>query len=525
MVRGDKRLQTVNIKMAASNLLQKGPALLEFLEGVNMKDIQFEHVGKKSVITQAVTISSVRATKDAATVSPFNERGVVASPSFSLVRPNGPADQFEFSIKAHALGDECWIAEPSWHCNAGHTPGHSQQPSRQSATFKSRSESVDDAISRGMRQISGELGHLVDSPDWQKRTKALRAWSVSALPQVRAHDETLPLRGVQVIDLACGGLGGFGMGLSSLGAQVKLACDIDANARSIYQQNVGPMQMHDDICTLEGQGLECDILTMGLMCQAFSKAGNGLGMQDPNLAQAYKHSMRLLGEIDAKVIIIECVRQLLTAHGGRDAQVVRDTLLTAGYRVQHRTMNTKGFGLPQSRERVFLVATRMGVPTDGLMGYMFPQEQVPSAVVGDIMDYHISADVEAARIEMRKSEPTAKQNCLVEVGRIDGRNSQGYRVYSPMGLGATLTAMSGGRGQTSVYSVNGNARALTPREAGRMQGLPEWAVHHSVKTHACKHAGNAVAIPLVRELVRPLAKTLGTSRVSACTAAMEGGAA
>ena len=490
-----------------------------------MKGFQFEYVGKKSVITQAVTINSVPATKGAATVSPFNERGVVASPSFSLVRPAGPTNQLEFSIKAHALGDECWIAEPCWHCNAGHTPGHSQQPSRQSATFRSRSEAVDDAISRGLRQISGELGSLVDSPDWAKRIMALRAWSVSALAQVRANDETLPLRGIQVIDLACGGLGGFGMGLSSLGANVKLACDIDHNARAIYQQNVGPMQMHDDICTLDGKGLKCDIVTMGLMCQAFSKAGNGLGMQDPNLAKAYEHSMRLLSEIDSKVIIIECVRQLLTAHGGRDAQVVRDTLLTAGYRVQHRTMNAKGFGLPQSRERVFLVATRIGVPTDGIMGYMFPQEQAPSAVVGDIMDFHITADVEAARIEVRKSEPVSKQSCLVEVGRIDGRNSQGYRVYSPMGLGATLTAMSGGRGQTSVYSVNGKARALTPREASRMQGLPEWAVHHSIKTHACKHAGNAVAIPLVRELVRPLATALGCARVNATFALLEGGAA
>jgi hypothetical protein len=125
-----------------------------------MKGYQFEYVGKKSVITQAATINSVRVTKGAATVSPFNERGVVASPSFSLVRPNGPADQFEFSVKAHALGEECWIAEPSWHCNAGHTPGHSQQPSRQSTTFKSRSEAVEDAISRGMRQVVGELGHL-----------------------------------------------------------------------------------------------------------------------------------------------------------------------------------------------------------------------------------------------------------------------------------------------------------------------------------------------------------------------------
>jgi DNA (cytosine-5)-methyltransferase 1 len=262
---------------------------------------------------------------------------------------------------------------------------------------------------------------------------------------------------------------------------------------------------------------------MGLMCQAFSKAGKGLGMRDPNLKSTYEHSLRLLREIDAKVIVIECVRQLLTANGGNDAQLVRDTLLMAGYRVQHRTLNTKGFGLPQNRERVFLVATRIGINAESIVGYVFLEEQSPKSVVADIMDHHVHADVASARIVVRNSEPASKQGRMVEVGRIDGRDSQGYRVYSSMGLGATLTAMSGGRGQTSVYSVNGKGRALTPREACRMQGLPEWAIHHSIKTHACKHAGNAVAIPLVRELARNLASTLNGA--NAVAHHMEGGAA
>ena len=146
-----------------------------------MKGIQFASISKKSAITHAVTISSVRHEKSAATVSPFNERGMVANPSFSLVRPNGPADQFEFSVKAHSLGEECWIAEPSWHCNAGHTPGHSQQPSRKSSTFKSRSEAVEDAINRGLRQVVRELGELADTPVWEKRITALRTWCANAV--------------------------------------------------------------------------------------------------------------------------------------------------------------------------------------------------------------------------------------------------------------------------------------------------------------------------------------------------------
>lgn len=482
-------------------------------------------VNTKADDAQAFTITRDYAETGATTVSPFNERGVVTNPSFILARPSGPKGQIEFSVKAHGLATDCWIAEPSWYCTAGRAPGHSQQPSRHSQTFKTRSEAVDDAISRGLRQITGELGSMADIADWKSRINGLRAWSADALIQVRGNDETLPLRGVQVIDLACGGLGGFGMGLSSLGATIQLACDIDANARAIYRKNVRPLAMHDDICTLDGKRLQCDILTMGLMCQAFSKAGKGLGLHDPNLTKAYDHSLRLLGEIDAKVVILECVRQLLTVNGGQDAQVVRDAMLMAGYRVQHRVLNAKGFGVPQNRERVFIVATRIGLPCDELMGYLFPDEQTPVAVVADIMDDHVPAEVGAAKIQPCNSEPATRQTRMVEVGRIDGRNSQGYRVYSPMGLGATLTAVSGGRGKTSVYSVNGQARTLTPREAGRMQGFPEWAFHHSVKTHAWRHAGNAVAIPLVRELARALATTVTTAQACTYDCAQEGGAA
>lgn len=491
-----------------------------------MKYVPVSHPGISDHIKNDFVVKLNKQQNEAtATVSPFNERGMVEKPDFVVARPNGATDQIEFSVKAHSLADGCWIAEPSWFCTSGQTPGHSQHPSRTSQTFQTRSEAVEDAFNRGLRQIKSALAELQDEPKWQKRLNALATWTSTTVDQVRANDETLPLRGCSVIDLACGGLGGFGLGLKSLGAEVQLACDIDPNARAMYQQNVRPASMHDDICTLDGENLQCDILTMGLMCQAFSKAGKGLGMNDPNLGVAYKHSLRLLSQIDAKVVIIECVRQLLTVNGGHDAQLVRDTLLMAGYRVQHRTLNAKGFGLAQSRERAFIVATRIGIPTDDILGYIFPAEKAPTVTVKDIMDEHIQGDVSPARLHVLRAEPTAKQDCLIEVARIDGRNSQGYRVYSPMGIAATLTAMSGGRGQTSVYSINGKARALTAREACRLQGLPEWSAHHHVRTHACKHAGNAVAIPLVRELGRMLGSSLSIKKSKAGTAFVMGGVA
>ena len=378
-----------------------------------------------------------------------------------------------------------------------------------SPQFATLSEAVDDALSRGMRRVEAQTMPADRRGEWLEQAKRLRSWMSEAIAQTRTEDEGLPLRGATVVDLFAGGTGGFGMGLASLGATVELACEIDPEAQAIYRMNVKPKSMHGDICTLDGKKLRCDILTMGLLCQAFSTAGKGLGFADPQRAEPYRHAMRLLGEIDAKVVVIECARQLMTNGGGKDSRALVDALLAAGYRVNHRTLDASGFGLPQSRERSFIVATRVGLDVDTLLGFIFPEAAEPSAAVEDIMDAGLPATIPARGIVASVASPAGRQKRLVKVGAIDGRDSQGYRVYDPKGLGPTLTTSGGGKARFSgAFAVPGGARALTSREACRMQGVPNWAQHHPNWTTAMGHAGNAVAVSIARELGRQIAGCL-----------------
>ncbi|MEO7497613.1 MAG: DNA (cytosine-5-)-methyltransferase [Massilia sp.] len=321
-----------------------------------------------------------RAIAPASVASHFNARGIVEIPDFVMDRP-AAEDGIRLTIQAHCLGDRQWIAEPIWGCQRGHLPHDGLQPHTGSAVYHSRSEAVEHALDLGLGKIRQQLGGLVQVPDWGKKVLAVEAWAADAVVQTREHDETLVLHGTTVIDLCSGGLG-----LASLGAEVVLACEIDPEARRVYQKNVKPRQMHDDVCTLDGAKLQCDILTLGLLCQAFSKAGRQKGLADPMRRPVYEHSLRLVSEIDAKVIVIECARQLLTHEGGADAEVVRQTLMRAGYRVQHRALNASGFGVAQSRDRSFIVATRLGLPVDAIMGYVFPTEQAPTVCVEDILE-------------------------------------------------------------------------------------------------------------------------------------------
>ena len=446
--------------------------------------------------------------KRAKPVTTFNARGVIAAPAFTLPMPVGMVGPVCFTVHAHPVSGR-WIAEPSWAIGEGSLQGRHELPNKHSQLYATRSEAVESALDRGLRQMQVMLGKMAHNTKWLPRFEQLRHWQAEAMWNVRANDETLPLHGRTCIDFLAGGLGGLSMGMVSLGLRVSLACEIDPEARRIYERNIRPGHMVDDIRTLiaeckrQGIPLKADIVCMGLLCQAFSKAGKGLGFADPTLAAAYAASMDVLEAVDAKVILIECARQFLTQDGGKDAQTLIDRLMRAGYRVQHRSLNAAGFGVAQSRERSFIVATRLGLNVDDILGYVFPEEQQPSAVVADIMDADLPTTIEAERITPHAAAPAGRVDELAQVGRIDGKNCQGYRVYSPKGLGATLTASGGGAARFSgAYEVPGGARTLTPREAYRMQGMPEWAEVHPTHSHAMRHAGNAVAVPLARELVK-----------------------
>lgn len=447
--------------------------------------------------------------KSAVAPSLFNTRGVIAQPTFVLIRKFSSAKLLkephgiEFTVRAHAVEEGQWIAEPGWACRADGLPMDVSPLHSGSKRFESRSEAVEAAMDRGLRMVRAQKHRTSDSVDWATKVESLREWMATAITKVRDNDETLPLRGMTVIDLFAGGHGGFSMGLMSLGAKVELACEIDPEAMAVYRKNVRPLSTHGDICTLDCSKTKVDFVTVGLLCQAFSPAGNGLGFADPVLANAYKHAMRVLGEVDAKVVIVECARRFLTLDAGKHCDEFIATMNAAGYRVQARAMNAAGFGVPQDRERSILICTRIGVDVDSLLGYVFPDESAPTACVADIMEPDLPATLMEDELTDLQPEPAIRVGKMHRVGFVRGKNSQGYRVYSPKGVGISLLAGSGGAAQfTGAYRVPGGARPLTPREAARMQGMPEWSAQHENRRHALRHAGNAIALPLARELAR-----------------------
>lgn len=445
-----------------------------------------------------------RAEKKKLSRPPFNSRGVIEAPSHTVEIPPARAGGFHITVRGHRLLTG-WIAEAEWNARSAHLPGDGQYPHRGSKPFPTRSEAVDDALSRALRSIRDQLGAKADEPHWASQIDDASAAVRKELASVRQQDTALPLHGKTFIDIGAGGQGGFAVALEQLGAICALACDIDQKALATYAAHASPAATHGDLCTLNGKRLRADILVMGMQCQSFSMAGKRLGMSDPVREAVYRHSVRLLAEIDAQIVIVECARQLLNQDGGKDADEVRRALMKAGYRVQHRALNAADFGVPQERERAFIVATRIGAAVNDVLGVCFPEGGGASATVVEILEPHRQATIADSRIA-RTTEKRPHPRRPHRVGLIDGKNCQGYRVYDPQGVGPTLCAGSGGAcPKTGAYRVGNGARGLSAREAYRMQGMPEWVDHHANPREALKHAGNGVAVPLVREIARAIA--------------------
>jgi DNA (cytosine-5)-methyltransferase 1 len=225
------------------------------------------------------------------------------------------------------------------------------------------------------------------------------------------------------------GIGGFRLGMEMAGHECVGHCEIDKFADKSYRA------MHDvkegewyaaDIRAVESGDLpEADCWCGGFPCQAFSIAGKRAGFEDMRGTLIFE-IFRLAAERKPKILFLENVAGLLNHDGGRTFATILTGLWELGYDVQWQVLNSKDFGVPQNRERVFIVGRLRGTSTREI----FP-------IIGS-------------------NGETLKQ-------LIGG--SQGNRVYDTGGASVTLSSQGGGQGaKTGLYLINKNHDRITFRD-------------------------------------------------------------
>lgn len=155
------------------------------------------------------------------------------------------------------------------------------------------------------------------------------------------------------------GLGGFHLALDNLGHECVFACEINEDLRKLYEKNFG-IKPHSDIRKVKIQTIPAhDILCAGFPCQPFSKAGDQRGEECPQWGDLIGYVIEILRYRKPKYFILENVPNLLKHDGGKTWKRIRRRLqLKGNYKVEAKTLSPHKFGVPQIRERVFIVGSK-----------------------------------------------------------------------------------------------------------------------------------------------------------------------
>ncbi len=288
-------------------------------------------------------------------------------------------------------------------------------------------------------------------------------------------------------DLFCG-IGGFHVAASRVGLKCVFACDIDETARAVYEYNLGIAPEGDITSIIDADDVpRHDVLFAGLPCQPFSIIGDRKGMADPR-GTLFFDTARVIEAKKPNAIVIENVRQFATNQSGAALKCVLTTLEDLGYGVDWKILNALHFGLPQRRERIFIVGVK------GMASWTFPwpTDDAPMTPLANLLErYPPQSAFASSRIrQARQRAHTAKI-----VPAIWHENKGGNVSSHPFSCALRASA-------SYNYLLVDGKRRLTRREMLRLQGFPDTYVIDAPITTVRRLTGNAVAVPVVEAVVR-----------------------
>lgn len=328
------------------------------------------------------------------------------------------------------------------------------------------------------------------------------------------------------------GIGGFRLGVESAGHECIGFCEIDKFARASYKaihNTEGEIELHDITRVTDDEIRaigEVDVICGGFPCQAFSIAGARRGFEDTR-GTLFFEIARFASILKPKYLFLENVKGLLNHDKGNTFKTIVGALDELGYDVEWQVLNSKNFGVPQNRERVFIV----GHLRESSGRQVFP-------IIGE-------------------NEKSSVDKQIKVTGNLNGSHEQNGRIYDANGISPTLNTMQGGDRQPKIIvkeatkqgyseaevgdSINlshpnsktrrgrvgkqiantlltGESqgvvepdfriRKLTPRECWRLQGFPDWAFDKAQEVNSnsqlYKQAGNSVTVNVIAAIAERL---------------------
>ncbi|OQR57430.1 DNA cytosine methyltransferase [Bacillus sp. CDB3] len=311
------------------------------------------------------------------------------------------------------------------------------------------------------------------------------------------------------------GAGGFSNGFIEAGFIPVKAYDNNKHAVDSYKHNIGDHVEQRDVLTIEAEELpSAPVWTFGFPCQDLSNCGRKQeGLINGKRSSMFFEIMRLLREIDADkkplFILAENVNDLKPYLG-----IVEEEYERAGYKMFYTLYNSAFWGVPQNRERYFVV----GVRSDFNIDFQFPEQpNLRTVKIGDILednveDHYFFTEEKRLRIlEQVKLGKVSQSKGIICINprKVDGSQTyQQDRVYRTDGIMAALTAQLSGRLNIVVDEEKAIYRKLSAREWARMQAFPDSYDMVVSEAQFIKQMGNAVTVLPVVAIAKEMMKAL-----------------
>lgn len=295
---------------------------------------------------------------------------------------------------------------------------------------------------------------------------------------------------MRFVDLFCG-IGAFRIAIesacknSNFISECKFSSDIDPYCREQYRENFNELPS-GDITKIAAKDIpDHDILLAGFPCQPFSIIGNMRGFADIR-GTLFFDIARIIDEKQPEAFVLENVKLLKGHNEGRTITRIMETLRNLGYHSDYRVFNALDFGLPQKRERIFIVGFRKPRSFEWPVGNV-PMKPLSKILERDVEKQHYASErIRKKRLKCLK--PTKEPMIWHE-------NKSGHISAYP--YSCALRA-----GASYNYLLVNGERRLTPREMFRLQGVPDSYKITCNDSQARKQAGNSLPVPVAEAVIR-----------------------
>lgn len=314
------------------------------------------------------------------------------------------------------------------------------------------------------------------------------------------------------IDLFAG-IGGFRIAMQELGGKCVYSSEFDAQAQKTYMANYGEMPFGDITKELTKSYIPdgFDVLCGGFPCQAFSLAGKRLGFEDETRGTLFFEIEDILRRKQPKAFFLENVKGLMIHKGGQTIETILEHLDDAGYDVvPPQVVNAMDFGVPQHRERVYIIGFRKDLHID-ISQFFYPEPTTPEGKRVHFIDvreekpvpakYYLSTQYVATLVAHKARHEAKGHGFGYEI--INDNQVANAIVVGGMGRERNLVIDKRQKDLTPTTNIKGvvntdGIRRMTPREWARLQGFPENFKIVVADASAYKQFGNSVAIPAIK---------------------------